>query len=192
MDQLDRTALEVSLVEKLNQMGRRSNESAMQKAAYILQELLHVPLQYKDFYLHVDGPYSPSLRDDLAHMVSKGILRLEFRPGADWPHLEKGDNADRVLGRSGPRIATYEPRLKLISQTLGKQDVFEAEKMVTALFIIHSLASKASVERKTELLRKMQPKLPEDEARKVLGEAETFSRELSASFVNGSTAANGA
>lgn len=57
MERLNRAAVLLNLVETLRSKGSWASETHFQKAAYFLQELLRVPLEF-EFILYKHGPFS--------------------------------------------------------------------------------------------------------------------------------------
>ena len=80
MNRLQRAAVVVSLVKALEKNGSWCGDTHVQKGTFILQELLHVPLEFA-FSLYKYGPYSFDLNDELAAFRAGVSGRVELLDG---------------------------------------------------------------------------------------------------------------
>ena len=73
MDRFDRAAVLTELADRLRANGSWTGETHLQKATYVLQELLMVPLNF-EFVFYKHGPFSFDLREELTSMRADGFL----------------------------------------------------------------------------------------------------------------------
>ena len=66
----DRDGIILRLVAQMRESGSWGGETHIQKSAFFLQHLLGVKLGYR-FVLHLHGPYSFGLRDDLTRLRAR-------------------------------------------------------------------------------------------------------------------------
>jgi len=71
-------AILAAFVEKVRSAGYACGETLMQKAAFVMKELLQVPL-HDQFRIHYYGPFSFQLRERLASMEADEIVRVRPR-----------------------------------------------------------------------------------------------------------------
>ena len=94
-EDLERLAILAEVVAKLRERGSWVGRTHLQKAAFFLQLLLKVPLNY-EFFLYYYGPYSLELDNDIQMMRMLSVLGMElmgqygprYKPGANWRNTE--------------------------------------------------------------------------------------------------------
>ena len=89
MDRLEKATILLTLIEKLKAKGSWGGETHIQKAAYLLQDILNVDTGF-DFILYKHGSYSFELTDELKAMRADGFLSLESAPPYG-PVFKKGE-----------------------------------------------------------------------------------------------------
>jgi len=94
MDLFERSALMSTLVQEMRRSGSWCGETHLQKAAYLLQSFLGVPLGY-EFMLYKHGPFSFELRDEVDRMRGYGLLTLEANTQGYGPRIAATDAAGR-------------------------------------------------------------------------------------------------
>src|SRR5690554_3831319 len=75
-------ALLVKISEIMSQKGFTLSKMSLQQLIYIFQEFYSVVLNYT-FELFTYGPYSVELIDDLDHLISRNMLRVEYCQGPE-------------------------------------------------------------------------------------------------------------
>src|SRR5260370_18554778 len=152
----------------------------MHKAAFFLQELMNVTLDF-DFILYKHGPFSFDLRDELTFMRAQGFLRLE--PQYPYgPTLIGGEKSELLKQAFRQAIEKHLTKIRFVSQKLGTKTVPELERTATALYIkLRDPAEADPVER----LRSLKPHIALPEAQAAVIEVEPISRD--ASSTGGST-----
>jgi uncharacterized protein YwgA len=149
MDRSRRTALLAALAENLRKKGSWCGETHLQKATYFLQELQRVPVGF-DFILYKHGPFSFELRDELTAMRADGFFDLSQQ----WPFgpsLVPTQKCRRLRREYSRTVERYQKQLNFVSGHLGKQNVFELEKLATALYIWMESSTKSENQRARSL-----------------------------------------
>ena len=156
MNRLAQEAVIVGLARRLDERGSWCGETHLQKATYLLHDLLDVPFDF-DFILYKHGPFSFELRDELSSMRADKVLTREPQPPPYGPRilttprgLELEQRFQRTMGRFGPR-------LDWIADQLGDRGVVELERLATALWVTRQLGSDASVTERAEELNELKP-----------------------------------
>ena len=103
MGRLKRAALLTRLMEWMREHGSWCGETHLQKAAFLAQELMEVPLEL-EFVLYRHGPYSFDLRDELTGLRGDGLVRLEPR-GAWGPSFVATEHSAYIQGLYPPHAA---------------------------------------------------------------------------------------
>jgi uncharacterized protein YwgA len=133
MDRFQKIAILTTLADSLRKKGSWCGETHVQKATYFLQEVQKVPAGYH-FILYKHGPFSFELRDDLTSMRADGLLDLK----PQWPYgptLIPTEKSNELRAQFPKTIKKYQKQLDFVCDQLGKQNVFELEKLATALYI---------------------------------------------------------
>ena len=133
MNDMDRSAVLLDLAAKLRASGSWTGETHVQKAAYLMQELLGVPSAFR-FVLYKHGPFSFDLRDSLNKLETWGCIQTLEQPYPYGPKLVEGPVSGMLKASSGaPQL--WERQSRFVAQYLGKSNVSELERIATALFI---------------------------------------------------------
>ena len=135
MRNLQRQAVLLSLVDHLGNEGSWCGETHVQKAAFLLQQLRKVPLDF-EFILYRHGPFSFDLRDELTAMRADGLLCLESMPAPYGPKLGPGDNSDLLRGRFPKTLGRYVDDVSFVAGRIGNKGVADLEPLATALFLL--------------------------------------------------------
>jgi uncharacterized protein YwgA len=167
MRRLQRAALLVSLAEKLRDHGSWCGETHIQKATYLLQELLHVPLDL-EFCLYKHGPYSFDLSDELVFLLADGIFDQEKQPYPYGPKLKPGEMARKIRELYPKTLEKYEQNVSFVAENLGSGGVKTLERLATALFVTLEGKRGDSVEDRAARLHELKPHVPLDEAREAI------------------------
>src|SRR5439155_9345213 len=94
MNRLKRAAILSFLARDLRTKGSWCGETHLQKAVYVLKDMLEVPVPY-DFILYKHGPFSFDLRAELTSFRADGIFALQLQPPPYCPKLVTTPGADR-------------------------------------------------------------------------------------------------
>jgi uncharacterized protein YwgA len=161
MDRFKRTALLTALAENLRKKGSWCGETHLQKATYFLQEVEKVRIGYH-FILYKHGPFSFELRDELTAMRSDGFFDLQ----PQWPYGPTliPTRKSKLLRQEYPKtLRKYQKQLNFVSDQLGKENVFELEKLATALYIRREKSSKSENQR-AKYLHSLKPHVSFDDS----------------------------
>ena len=181
MGRLKRAALLTRLMERLRERDSWCGETHVQKAVFLVQELMKVPLELK-FILYKHGPYSFDLRDELTGLRADGLLRLD--PQWPWgPHFVPTEHSAYIQGLYPHTLQRYEESLTFVASALGDKDVDALERLATAFYALRRPDTGDTVEHKVAWIRKRKPHIPIDiattafeEARQLVQEAGPYVR----------------
>jgi hypothetical protein len=179
MKRLQRAAVLLSLIEALRKSGSWCGETNVQKAAYFLQELLEVPLEY-DFILYKHGPYSFDLTDEMTGLRADSILDLKIRDPQYGPSYVPGEQSDFVTERFPKTIGNYQRQVNFIASKLGDKNVAELERIATALFVRNKKGSESDAEVRAREIRRLKPHISMDEALAAVEEVDGICEEAAA------------
>jgi len=167
MKRIQRAAVLVTLAEKLRDHGSWCGETHIQKGAYLLQELLGVPLEL-DYCLYKHGPYSFDLSDELTSLRADKIFDQEKQPYPYGPKLKPGEMAQKSQELSPKTLAKYEQHITFIADNLGASDVKALERLATALYVTKEGICGNGVDARAARLHEFKPHVPPEEARKAV------------------------
>ena len=135
MKPLQRSALLTMLADELKARGSWSGETHLQKAAFLLQEALGVPLGY-EFTLYKHGPFSFDLRDDLHSLRADGLLALEPRPQPYGPTIVTTPRTVLLESRFPKTRAKYMRQVTKVADVVGDKGVVSLERVATAFLLM--------------------------------------------------------
>jgi hypothetical protein len=168
----DRSAIILELAAQLRAHGSWAGETHVQKAAYVMQELLGVPSEFR-FVLYKHGPFSFELRDFLNRMETWGYIRFEEQPYPYGPKIIEGDLPAMLRSESdAPKL--YGKGIEFVARQLGMCNVSELERISTALFIERD--SSVSAEERAERLNTLKPHVSLKEASRAFERLEEIRR----------------
>jgi hypothetical protein len=160
---LAQEAVLISLTRRLREHDSWAGETHVQKATYLLGELLDVPLDFP-FILYKHGPFSFELRDELGSMQSDQLLTREAQPPPYGPRLAATPRGEQLEGRFPKTMARYGPRLEWIAEQLGDSRVLELERLATAMWATRQQNSEATAVARAESVNKLKPHVSVEEA----------------------------
>jgi len=181
MDRLHKAAIITRLAQELREHGSWCGETHLQKAAYFLQELLQVPLEFQ-FILYKHGPFSFDLRDELAALQADELLRPEPHPPYG-PKVATTERAQYIQGLYPKTVAKYERQIALVANRLGPADVATLERLATGLYVTKNaegLEGPATVEARAKELHRLKPHVSVEEAQEAIGEVDKFVEQATA------------
>ena len=169
MDKLKRAALLTRLMERLRERDSWCGETHVQKAAFLAQELMKIPLEL-EFVLYRHGPYSFDLRDELTGLRADGLVRLD--PQGPWgPHFVPTEHSAYIQGLYPHTLQQYEGTLTFVAAALGDKGVAALERLATAFYALERPETGDTVEQKVAWIRKRKPHIPVDLATTAFDEA---------------------
>ncbi len=163
MQRLQRDVVLIRLIEALRDKGSWCGETHVQKAAYLLQDLVGVPMGF-DFILYKHGPYSFDLRDELTGMRADGLVSLKVQDPNYGPSIVPETNAATLKARFTKTLAMHESQIAFVADRLGSKRVVELERLATALFIWKRYAPSADADLLATRVRFWKPHIAIGEA----------------------------
>ena len=133
MHNIEQPGLVLALAAALRKRGSWAGETHIQKAGYLLQHLLHVPLGFK-YILYKHGPFSFDLRGTISEMEAEDFIRWEPKPYPYGPSLQPGLNAAYVLAYSKYARA-FKAQIEFTAEKLADKNVAALERLATALYV---------------------------------------------------------
>lgn len=163
MKRLAQEAVLISLTRRLREQGSWAGETHVQKATYLVSELLDVPLDFP-FILYKHGPFSFELRDELGSMQSDRLLTREAQPPPYGPRLAATSRGEELEMRFPKTMARYGPRLDWIAEQLSDSRVLELERLATAMWVTKQPGADTSVIGRAEAVNRIKPHVSMEEA----------------------------
>lgn len=156
MNRLAQDAILVGLARRLYEKGSWTGETHIQKATYLLHELLDVPFDF-DFILYKHGPFSFELRDELSALRADRLLERESQPPPFGPRFLITTRGRQLEERFQRTMARFGGRLDWIADRLGSRGVVELERLATALWVTREMGEQATVQDRAEALNELKP-----------------------------------
>lgn len=156
MNRLAQDAVLISLTRRLRERGSWAGETHIQKAAYLVRELLGVPLNFT-FILYKHGPFSFELRDELGSMQSDQLIAREAQPPPYGPRLTTTHRGEELENRFPRTMQKYGPRLDWVTERLSNSRVIELERLATAMWVTRQLGEDESVQVRAEAVNELKP-----------------------------------
>lgn len=156
MNRLAQEAVLVGLTHRLHEHGSWCGETHLQKAAYLLHELLGVPFEF-DFILYKHGPFSFELRDELSSMRGDRLLERVPQPPPYGPRVYTTDRGRELEDRFQRTMNRHGPQLDWLAAQLGERGVIELERLATALWVTRQMGRDAAVDDRAEALNELKP-----------------------------------
>jgi hypothetical protein len=133
MTKLQKASVLLSLGRRLRAHGSWTGETHIQKATYVMQELLKVPTDF-EFILYKHGPFSFDLRAALSAMEADHFIRWQSQEPYG-PSMELGDSGEQLLAQFPVKPRRYRDQIEFVAQKLGSHKVADLEKLATALYV---------------------------------------------------------
>ncbi len=167
MKRLKRSAIVLSLIEKLREKGSWCGETHIQKTTYFLQKLLKVPLGF-NFILYKHGPYSFDLSDELMAMRADMLVQLKSQQPYG-PSIVPGPTSKQLKRLFPKTLLKYESKVYFIANQLANYGVADLERIATAFFIANeSDMSTTTTQQMATKINKIKPHISTEEALKAL------------------------
>ncbi len=158
MERLKRAAIVTQLVGKLREAGSWCGETHIQKAVYLMQDLLDVPTEYQ-FILYKHGPFSFDLSYELTSFRGDELLELQPQAPPYGPRYAV-TALGRHLSEKFPKTLTkYAPAIQNVAEAIGEQTVGELERLATALYVTKRATDQhtGSVKSRAKCLNRLKP-----------------------------------
>jgi len=163
MQRLRRAAILAELADRLKARGSWCGETHIQKAAYVLQEGLGVPLDV-EFILYRRGPFSFDLRDELTAMRADGLLKVRPRPAPYGPSLDATTQSQSLRERLRNTIKRFQEQVLFVAERMGDKTASELERLSTAYYVIHSDMPGADTIQQAARIAELKPHVGEEQA----------------------------
>jgi hypothetical protein len=150
------------LAELLRGRGSWVGETHLQKAIYLLQEMIGVPTGLT-YTLYKHGPFSFELRQELGEMRADEILKLVPSDPPYGPRLIVDDGVEQLRERFPKTIKRYEQQMGFVADWVGDRGVVELERLATAFWVCQQLPDAGDLERAKEINR-LKPHVPIEDA----------------------------
>ncbi len=162
----ERDGIVLRLVGQMGESGSWGGETHIQKSVFFLQSLLGISLGYR-FVLHLHGPYSFELRDDLTRLRARNKLALKLNPGYG-PSLRLDRDID-VAGLPGEESKNT---IGFVAEYISTRTVRDLERVATAYFLLHVKETPVPDTSLPEELRRLKPHITEEESALALDEVQ--------------------
>ena len=163
MNRLQRAALLGRLIQELREQGSWCGETHVQKATFLLQEMMDTPMGF-DFILYKHGPFSFDLRDEITALRADELLRLQ----PQWPYgprivpTERSRAFQKLCSRT---LAKYNDRIVFVAEKLGGRGVEELERLATAFYVTERTGVDSSTDKRAEELTRLKPHITLESAK---------------------------
>jgi hypothetical protein len=168
MKRLQRMAITSKLAEALRDRDSWCGETHIQKAMYLVQEMLGAAVGYR-FVLYKHGPFSFDLRDELDGMVDDEVMRREPQSPPYGPRLAITERAHRIQSMYPKTMERFNSHLEFVADKVATKGVTDLERLSTALYVSKEKGG-VSIDERAELLRRIKPHIPESLARAAVEE----------------------
>jgi uncharacterized protein YwgA len=175
MERLKRAAIVTQLVTKLREAGSWCGETHIQKAVYLMQDLLDVPTEY-EFILYKHGPFSFDLSDELTSFRGDELLELQPQAPPYGPRYVVTTLGKNLGARFPKTLAKYDAALQNTAEAIGDQAVGKLERLATALYVTKRETEQhdGSVNARAVYLNKLKPHVPVDLAKQAVEEIDAL------------------
>lgn len=182
MDRFDRAAVLTELADRLRANGSWTGETHLQKATYVLQELLMVPLNF-EFVFYKHGPFSFDLREELTSMRADGFL-VQVPQDPYGPILETTESSVRMRNEYALLIEANRPKIEFVANRLGDKGIMALEQLSTALYV-RQTTTDLSVDEVANLVNELKPHVTVEAARLAASELDELASAARAVSVTG-------
>jgi hypothetical protein len=156
MNRLAQEAVLVGLARRLHDRGSWSGETHLQKATYLLHELLGVPFDF-GFILYKHGPFSFELRDEIGLMRADRLVDREVQAPPYGPRFVVTDRGRELEERFARTMERYGPALDWVADRLGDRGVMDLERLATALWVTRELGREMPVANRAARVHDVKP-----------------------------------
>ena len=172
MTPYQRQAIVLSLLQSREQHDSWCGETHIQKTAYVLETMFHVPLNL-GFILYKHGPYSFTLREILAELKSTFLVGVEAKD----PYGSKftvSTSGERFLEQFPETVAKYGDRLNTAAKLFSAKGVVQLEQLATALYVQKTEPQLSDAESQARRLNELKPHVSIQDALKAVQEINQF------------------
>jgi uncharacterized protein YwgA len=175
MNRIKRAAILCDLVTRLRAAGSWAGETHIQKATYLLQDLLGVLTDYP-FILYKHGPYSFDLSDDLAGFRADGLLQEQVQAPPYGPRYAVTPLGETLRDEYPKTLARHAPAIQTAADAIGRRTVGEVERLATALYVTKRATDQhdGSVQSRAEYLNRLKPHVLVEDALEAVQEIDSL------------------
>lgn len=176
MNRLAQEAVLIGLARRLEEQGSWSGETHVQKAAYLVSELLAIPFDF-NFILYKHGPFSFELREELGSLRADRLLDRVPQGPKYGPRMLVTDRGRELEQRFDRSLHRYAQGLDWIAEHIDSRGVLDLERLATAMWVTRQLGEHASVDARARELVKLKSHVPLDIAVEAVEEIDELQRE---------------
>jgi uncharacterized protein YwgA len=182
MERLKRAAIVSQLIRNLRNSGSWCGETHVQKAVYLLQDLLDVPTEYQ-FILYKHGPFSFDLSDELTSFRGDELLELRPQVPPYGPRYAVTTLGKSLCERFPKTLAKYDDSIEAVADAIGEQTVGELERLATALYVTKrdSTHHDGSVKSRSKRLNQLKPHVSVEAANNAVEEIDALIQQFTES-----------
>jgi uncharacterized protein YwgA len=173
MKRMQKDAVLLSLMNEMKAKGSWCGETHIQKAAYFLQELLEVPMNF-EFILYKHGPFSFDLSDEVTAMRADGLIEYKTRLPYG-PSLFPTKEGQEFLNKYPKTLDKYAGKVHFIAEKIGTMGVAELERLATALYVTLNEMNEGKT--REMWITKLKPHIKIDEAEEAVRNVDAMRRE---------------
>ena len=135
MPELNDASLILALTEKLREKQSWAGETHLQKAVYVLNRVLGVPVPF-GFILYKHGPFSFELREEIGWMRSSGFLEWEVRSNYYGPSLRPGELGPILKQQFPEQPIKHSDEIEFVATRFAGKNVAQLERLTTAIYVM--------------------------------------------------------
>lgn len=170
MDRLQRATILARLMRRLREKGSWCGETHVQKATYLLERLMNVPLGLR-FILYKHGPYSFDLRNDLTGLQADGMVRVE--PQSPYGvRIEPTERSAHFEDLYRKVVEKYSDATEFIATALAHKGVSDLERLATAFYVTDQMERGKAGDERAARLAALKPHISLDEAKNAIVEVD--------------------
>jgi hypothetical protein len=171
--QMKQARLLLEIARHLRANGSWTGETHVQKNAYLLQELLEVPVGFR-FVLYRHGPFSFDLREQLFEMEAGRIVAFEEQP---YPYGRKivDAAAAAAMYQQMQVPGDVSAKIDFLAEQLGNSGVATLERIATAFYVTREAG--ICPEKRVERLRELKPHIEQNAAEDAFRKLESIRQE---------------
>jgi uncharacterized protein YwgA len=176
MDRLKRAAILTELMDRLRANGSWCGETHVQKAVFLLQEILGLPIGF-EYILYKHGPYSFDLTEDLTALRADFLMEFKHLSPGYGPALVPTATSKQLRAHYPKTLASCNAEIEFVAQAFGDRGVADLEKLATALYVTREMGHSTKILERARRLRELKPHVSEHDAVAALREYEQIADE---------------
>lgn len=128
----------LAIIEEMQKNHSWNGQTNIQKAIYLLQDMLKVPLNF-NFLIYYYGPFSFDLREEIEDMISNNYLDIDIPDERYGPKIVNGNRATVLEKKATSAVNKYKNEIEFIGRKLGRMGIKDLEKIGTANYVLKHL-----------------------------------------------------